>query len=56
MYKRDVAVGNCYAAVPAADVRYEKVCAYLEALTRIEVQESPTKTDAKAWVTLKFLS
>ena len=52
IYKRDLGIGNCFSVVPAADVRYEKVCAYLEALTRLEVQESPGKTDAKAWVTV----
>ena len=52
MYKRDLAIGHCFAVVPAANIRYEKVCVYLEALTRIEVQEAPAKSDAKAWVTL----
>ena len=27
MYKRDMAIGNCYGTLPAADVRYDKVCA-----------------------------
>ena len=34
------------------NARYDVVCLYLEALTRMEVQEQPLgKKDAKAWVT-----
>ena len=35
IYKRDAAIGTCYGVVPTQGVRYEKVCVYLEALTRI---------------------
>ena len=49
---KEILIGKCFSVVPAADVRYEKVCAYLEALTKIEVQETLAKSDAKAWVTL----
>ena len=52
MYKRDLAIEQSYTVIPAANVKYDKVCAYLEALTRIEVQESPSKGNAKAMVTL----
>ena len=48
MYKRDLAIGVGSGVAPKPGVRYEKVCAYLEALTRIEVQETPSKRDAKA--------
>ena len=52
MYKRDYAIGITHGVVPASDQRYEVVCLYLEALTRIEIQETqPGKKDAKAWVT-----
>ena len=52
MYKRDYAMGITHGIIPKNDARYEVVCLYLEALTRIEIQEQPPgKRDAKAWVT-----
>ena len=52
MYKRDYAIGITHGIMPRKDARYEIVCLYLEALTRIEIQEQPPgKKDGKAWVT-----
>ena len=52
MYKRDYAIGITHGIMPRKDARYEVVCLYLEALTRIEIQEQPPgKKDGKAWVT-----
>ena len=52
MYKRDYAIGITHGMNPQSDQRYEVVCLYLEALTRMEIQETPPgKKDAKAWVT-----
>ena len=52
MYKRDYAIGITHGIMPKKDARYEIVCLYLEALTRIEIQEQPPgKKDGKAWVT-----
>ena len=52
MYKRDYAIGITHGINPQSDQRYEVVCLYLEALTRMEIQETPPgKKDAKAWVT-----
>ena len=45
-------MGATHGIIPASDARYEVVCLYLEALTRMEIQETPPgKKDAKAWVT-----
>ena len=41
MYKRDCAVRITHGVMPRQDARYEIVCLYLEALTRIEIQEQP---------------
>ena len=52
MYKRDYALGITHGIIPASDARYEVVCLYLDALTKMEIQETPPgKKDAKAWVT-----
>ena len=52
MHKRDYAIGITHGIMPRKDARYEVVCLYLEALTRIEIQEQPPgKKDGKAWVT-----
>ena len=52
MYKRDYAIGITHGIMPRKDARCEVVCLYLEALTRMEIQEqAPAKKDAKAWVT-----
>ena len=52
MYKRDYAMGITHGIIPNNDARYEVVCLYLEALTRMEIQETPPgKKDTKAWVT-----
>ena len=52
MYKRDFAIGITHGINPKSDQRYELVCLYLEAITRIEIQETPPgKKDAQAWVT-----
>ena len=51
MCKRDYAIGITHGVIPKKDARYEVVCLYLEALTKIEVQEQPLgKKDGKAWV------
>ena len=52
MYKRDLALGSCFSTVLGPDVRYETACAFLEFLTKIEVKETPSKTDVKCSVTL----
>ena len=44
-------MGNRFSTVLGSDVRYETACAYLEALTRIEVKETP-KGDVKCSITL----
>ena len=52
MYKRDYAMGITHGILPASDARYEVVCLYLDALTKMEIQETPPgKKDTKAWVT-----
>ena len=49
MYKTDYPIGMTHGIMPKKDVRYEVVCLYLEALTKIEVQEQPlSKKDGKA--------
>ena len=51
-YKRDYAIGITHGIMPKKDARYDVVCLYLEALTKIEIQEQlPGKKDAEAWVT-----
>ena len=48
MYKRDYVVGITHGIIPASDSRYEVVCLYLDALTKMEIQEqAPGKKDAK---------
>ena len=42
MYKRDYAIGITHGINPKSDARYEVVCLYLEALTRMEIQETTT--------------
>ena len=53
MYKRDYAIGITHGIMPRKDAGYEVVCLYLEALTRIEVQEQPSGKKAKSRETVR---
>ena len=42
MYKRDYEISRTHTLIPAAGIRYEVICLYLETLLRLEVSESET--------------
>ena len=42
MYKRDYEIARTHTLIPAAGIRYEVICLYLETLLRLEVTESET--------------